>query len=82
MAVRCARSALRAIRAAVPRAQGNRVVYRRGALSEWYANGPLGLEQGFTLSRPPPGRKTGPLTLALSVVGNVRGLLSGRGAPR
>lgn len=42
---------------------GNRVEYRRGdtaagsppQLTEWYLNGPLGLEQGFTLLAPPPG---------------------------
>ena len=38
--------------------EGNRVEYRYGeevALTEWYLNGPLGLEQGFTLSGPPGG---------------------------
>jgi hypothetical protein len=33
-----------------PIAGANRVDYRRGAISEWYVNGPLGLEQGFTLA--------------------------------
>jgi hypothetical protein len=32
---------------------GNRVSYDRGVLEEWYVNGPLGLEQGFTLKEPP-----------------------------
>ena len=45
-----------AVRAAVPRAQGNRGEYDRGELLEWYASGPLGLEQGFTLAAPPPCR--------------------------
>jgi hypothetical protein len=40
----------------VPRHAGNRVVYSHGAISEWYVNGPLGLEQGFTVARPPAGR--------------------------
>ena len=35
-----------------PIASGNRVEYRRGPVTEWYVNGPLGLEQGFTLARP------------------------------
>jgi hypothetical protein len=35
-----------------PVADGGRVVYRRDGLTTWYANGPLGLEQGFTLSKP------------------------------
>jgi len=44
---------LGAVTAAIPRARSNRVEYRRGALTEWYVNGPLGLEQGFTLNKPP-----------------------------
>ncbi|MDD2770485.1 MAG: hypothetical protein PHT19_17335, partial [Methylococcus sp.] len=30
-----------------------RLEYRRGAVTEWYENRPEGLEQGFTLARPP-----------------------------
>ncbi len=52
-----------------PEASSNRVEYRRGSLTEWYANGPLGLEQGFTLNRAPAG--TGPLTIALDLSGNL-----------
>ena len=33
-------------------AAGNRVTYQRGDVTEWYTNGPLGLEQGFTLAKP------------------------------
>jgi hypothetical protein len=63
--------ARRGVVGAQPRASANRVSYRRGALTEWYANGPLGLEQGFTLrSRPAPPR-TGPLTLELALSGNL-----------
>ena len=61
--------------AAVPVASGNRVVYRRGALDEWYANGPLGLEQGFTLRHPPAGE--GRLTIAMRTDGPLRPRLSG-----
>jgi hypothetical protein len=32
-------------------AEGNRVSYDRGAIEEWYVNGPLGLEQGFTVKQ-------------------------------
>lgn len=39
--------------AARPRAQDNRVEYVRDGLTEWYVNGPLGLEQGFTLDASP-----------------------------
>ena len=70
---------LRALPMATLRAQSNRVVYGRGGLSEWYVNGPLGLEQGFTLPAAPAGRRTGTLEIALAVSGNVRGSLS-RGA--
>lgn len=41
----------RALPAASPQASGNRVSYDRRALVEWYSNGPLGLEQGFTIPR-------------------------------
>ena len=41
-----------------PRASANRVSYQHRSaggtpLTEWYLNGPLGLEHGFTLHRPP-----------------------------
>ena len=61
--------------AAAPAAHANRVSYRRGALTEWYANGPLGLEQGFTLQAPPTAASDGPLTLGLSLSGNLRPVL-------
>ncbi len=67
--------ALRAVPLAVPRASGNRVSYVRGAVSEWYANGPLGLEQGFALPRRPAGR--GLLTLAVRVDGPAQPRLEG-----
>lgn len=44
-----------------------RVEYRRGDLTEWYVNGPVGLEQGFTLTAPPAA--DGRVTLALSIAG-------------
>ena len=53
---------------AAPTARANRVSYRRGPLTEWYLNGPLGLEQGFTLQRA-PGPGGGPLTLELGLSG-------------
>jgi hypothetical protein len=42
-----------------PEGEGNRIAYRRldpgsGApIEEWYVNGPLGLEQGFSIDAPP-----------------------------
>ena len=57
--------------ATAPQAVANRVEYRRGALTEWYVNGPAGLEQGFTLAEA-PGRSRGePLTLTFGLSGNL-----------
>src|SRR5437588_847920 len=56
--------------AVAPTARANLVVYRHRGVSEWYANGPLGLEQGFTLAAPPAGRRVGPLTLTLALSSN------------
>jgi len=61
-----------------PHAHANRVTYARGPVSEWYVNGPRGLEQGFTLKAPPAGRAAGPLTLALTLSGNAVASLSRR----
>jgi len=62
---------LRAVQGAVPRASLNRVEYRRGSLTEWYVNGPAGLEQGFTLAEPPARKRNGPLTIALALSGDL-----------
>lgn len=55
---------------AAPQARANRVEYRRGPVSEWFANGPGGLEQGFTIPRA-PGRSGHTLTLALGLSGSL-----------
>ncbi len=53
-----------------PRASADRVSYSHGSLKEWYANGPLGLEQGFVVSaRPSAG--SGPMTFSLALSGNL-----------
>jgi trimeric autotransporter adhesin len=57
--------------AAGPSGRANRVEYQRGALTEWYVNGPIGLEQGFTLERAPADANGGPVTLAFRVSGNL-----------
>jgi hypothetical protein len=67
---------VRVARAVWPRAVRGRVVYARpGGVSEWYAAGPLGVEQGFTLARRPAGG-SGAVTLALAV-GGLRARLAG-----
>jgi hypothetical protein len=53
-----------------PSARANRVSYSRPGLREWYANGPLGLEQGFTVLRAPAVRLPGPLTLSMTLAGD------------
>ena len=65
-------SSLSALGDVAPRADGNRVTYTHRGISEWYANGPSGLEQGFTVATPPAVRAAAPLTLAIAVSGNVR----------
>jgi trimeric autotransporter adhesin len=49
----------------------NRVTRSAGGIEEWFANGPVGIEQGFTLTRRPAG--TGPLLIAQTVSGNLAG---------
>jgi hypothetical protein len=72
-------SRLAAVGGVAPRGRGNRVVYARAGLSEWYANGPLGLEQGFTVTRAPVGRVSGPLTLQLALSGSTHPSLAAGG---
>jgi uncharacterized protein (DUF2345 family) len=52
---------------ALPRARGNRVEYDRAGLTEWYVNGPLGIEQGFTVPRRPGCPAAGGLVLSLEL---------------
>jgi IPT/TIG domain/FG-GAP repeat len=60
-----------------PRASANRVTYTHAQLSEWYDNGPLGLEQGFTIARPPARLSaSASMTLSMAVTGNAHGALS------
>jgi hypothetical protein len=62
--------ALQPLAVVSPVASANRVSYAHGALREWWANGPLGLEQGFDIARRPAG--SGALTLSLAVSGGAR----------
>ncbi|MBV9367012.1 MAG: hypothetical protein JOY89_22475 [Solirubrobacterales bacterium] len=78
-------SAVRPIAPVAPVVAANRVTYAHRGVGEWYENGPVGLEQGFTVGRAPRAG-VGRLILSLSLAGNlrprlVRGsvLLSGEG---
>lgn len=61
---------------------GNVVTYARGGVSEWYANGPLGLEQGFTIARPSPSaeRAGGSIQLELALPEGTRAEPAGAGS--
>ena len=61
---------LRGVGPVSPVATANRVTFVRPTVREWWANGPLGLEQGFDIARRPAG--SGVLTLSLAVSGGTR----------
>lgn len=57
------------------RATDNHLEYERGGLTEWYVNGPLGLEQGFVV-KTSPGKAYGrPLTLDFALSGDLSATL-------
>jgi len=66
---------LRLVRSADPRARANRVEYQRELLTEWYVNGPVGLEQGFTIDKAPGKAEGKPLTIAISLTGNLKAVI-------
>jgi hypothetical protein len=61
---------LRPVAPASPRSAANVVTYARGGLTEWWANGPAGLEQGFDIAGH-PGARGEPLTLSLALSGGI-----------
>jgi hypothetical protein len=62
--------ALLSMSSAAPQASANRIEYRRGTMTEWYLNGPVGVEQGFTVAEPPGQANGRPLTVALALSGD------------
>jgi hypothetical protein len=72
--------AVQTVSAVAPTANANRLEYAHDALTEWYVNGPVGLEQGWTITSPPsstPLRSAqnggaGALTLTLALNGKAR----------
>ena len=67
---------LSATRIQPPTANANRVEYARGALTEWYVNGALGLQQGFTVNAPAHDSNAKVLTLAVALPRELRAELS------
>ena len=68
--------------AAAPHLNHNRVEYRHRGVTEWYENGPMGLEQGFLLAESPGKARKGrnqPLTLALAISGDLLAALEPAG---
>ncbi|MBI5568164.1 MAG: FG-GAP repeat protein, partial [Chloroflexi bacterium] len=56
------------LEAAALQATANRVEYAYAGLTEWYINGPYGLQQGFTLQQPPTAKSNSePLALSLDL---------------
>jgi hypothetical protein len=53
----------------------NRITYHRDTLDEWYINGQIGLQQGFTLYEPPAASGNGELTLLMTLSGTMQAAL-------
>ncbi len=60
-------------------AEGRRIEYRRGGLTEWYVNDPRGLEQGFTIERPGGYDPARPVVLSLRFDGGLTAAVDGDG---
>src|SRR5579864_4334642 len=58
--------AMRSIDRVAPNASFNRVEYQYSGLTEWYVNGPAGLEQGFTVEGASGKSAAEPMTIALA----------------
>ncbi len=71
---------LQPVDAASLHTDANRIEYRRGDLTEWYANDERGLEQGFTIQSPPLARSSSPLLLELALSGDLTPHLADGGA--
>jgi hypothetical protein len=59
-----------------PTARSNRVTYTHPRMTEWYANGPLGLEQGFSIAKAPSAHSVGALVLSMALSGNAQPVLA------
>jgi 6-phosphogluconolactonase len=60
-----------------PQVSHNRIAYASPSISEWFVNGPLGVEQGFTVAHRPAG--SAPLVISQQFAGNLAGRVSAGG---
>jgi hypothetical protein len=70
--------AIRPVPEAKVAVKGNRLEYRRGALTEWYVTRRRGVEQGFTI-KAPPSKESAPLTVELALSGGLTPRLDRKG---
>lgn len=70
---------LMAVEPARPGAEGNRATYQHEGFDEWYVNGPLGMEQGFTLPAPPACRRVDRNGVVIELQGGLDATLSSEG---
>jgi hypothetical protein len=68
---------LQPVETVAPHARANRVEFAHAGVTAWYANGPLGLQQGFTLEQRPAGASDSRLALALQLSGPLAPRLDG-----
>ncbi len=59
-----------------PTVAGNTVTYAHPGVSEWYANRPAGLEQGFTVAAPPASAGSGDIALTMRMSPGVEARLA------
>lgn len=72
---------LQAVPAATCVITENRIEYIRGKITEWYVNMPIGIEQGFTIASPPPGKHYGDdVVLEMELTGDLTPVLSADGS--
>ncbi len=69
-------SSMRPVGEAMPTAKANRVSFAHSGITEWYANGPLGLEQGFTIPKVLSADHARPLALSISLAGSAHATLA------
>ena len=62
-------SATNRLGAVAPSERANRVSYAHNGVSEWWENGPIGLEQNFQIAQRPAGTRA--LTLSLAITGPI-----------